>query len=553
MRFSIVTLALGLISLAAARRSGQHVGKKFPELKRNVAPRGASPPVAQLEKRAEHSFLTNATKKYAVNGSAIPDVDWDVGESYAGLMPISNATNSSELYFWFFPSSNPAAKDEILIWLNGGPGCSSLEGFLQENGPFLWQYGTFKPVPNVWSWTNLTNVVWVERESDQSRLRVLYRADFRCLEPVGTGFSQGTVTASSEEDVAAQFLGFFKNFVDTFAMQGYTIFIAGESYAGYYVPYIADAMFNADDKEYYNISSILIYDPSLSYDVVQEQIPTAAFVDYWAPLLDLNASFTEQLHNMSNACGYDSFLEEALTFPPKGILPTPPNVDLSDDSCDTFDAVFYAISEVNPCFDIYQVATTCPLLWDVLGFPGSFDYTPEGATVYFNRTDVQKAINAPIQEWLECSNNYVFTDDGTDNSLPSALSVLPGVIERAERVIIGHGILDMVLIYNGTLVAIQNMTFNGAQGFSNPPADWEDFYVPYHNSFDNQLGDLAGAGNMGHWHTERGLTMVTVQLSGHMIPQYAPSASYRHLEFLLGRIPDLGTVGPFTTMPHGSY
>jgi carboxypeptidase D len=55
-------------------------------------------------------------------------VTFDIGESYAGLMPISNKTNASELYFWFFPSANPAAEKEILIWLNGGPGCSSLEG-----------------------------------------------------------------------------------------------------------------------------------------------------------------------------------------------------------------------------------------------------------------------------------------------------------------------------------------------------------------------------------------------------------------------------------------
>ncbi|KAI1609051.1 carboxypeptidase D [Exophiala viscosa] len=534
MRLSLVALALGLSSLVSAKqRSAQHVGKKHLDEKRNTfAPRSA-PAHAQHEKRAGSQYLTNATAPFAVNGSAIPLVPFDVGESYAGLLPISDAANASELFFWFFPSENPAASNEILIWLNGGPGCSSLEGFLQENGPFLWQYGTFAPVPNVWSWTNLTNMVWVEQ-------------------PVGTGFSQGTVTATSELDVAAQFLGFFKNFVDTFAMQGYTVYIAGESYAGYYVPYIADAMFNASDTEYYNISSIMIYDPSLSYDVVQEQIPTAAFVDYWSNLLDLNETFTAQLHNMSNVCGYDTFLDEALTFPPKGPLPTPPNVDLSDDSCDTFDLTFNAISEVNPCFDIYQVATTCPLLWDVLGFPGSFDYVPDGAFIYFNRTDVQEAIHAPIMEWEECSNGDVFVN-GTDNSPPSALSVLPSVIEQADRVIIGHGILDMVLIYNGTLVAIQNMTFNGGQGFSVPPSEFDDFYVPYHVSYDNQLGDIAGAGNMGHYHTERGLTLVTVQLSGHMIPQYAPSAAYRQLEFLLGRIPSLGTIGPFTTMNGTSY
>lgn len=78
---------------------------------------------------------TDKTSKFAVDGSAIPDVDFDVGESYAGLLPISSAPNASELYFWFYPSENPQAEEEILIWLNGGPGCSSLEGILQENGP----------------------------------------------------------------------------------------------------------------------------------------------------------------------------------------------------------------------------------------------------------------------------------------------------------------------------------------------------------------------------------------------------------------------------------
>ncbi|KAL2404038.1 serine carboxypeptidase [Exophiala dermatitidis] len=535
MRISIaaVGVALGLISLGSARRSPQHVGKKLPEIKRNVPSRAAAVEAEQPRKRAVDTFLTNSTQKYAVNGSAIPEVDFDIGESYAGLMPISNASNASELYFWFFPSSNPAARNEILIWLNGGPGCSSLEGLLQENGPFLWQYGTYKPVPNPWTWVNLTNVVWVEQ-------------------PIGTGFTQGTPTATSETDVAAQFLGFFKNFVDTFAMQGYTVYIAGESYAGFYVPYIADAMFNANDTDYYNISSIMIYDPSLSYDVVQEQIPTAAFVDFWAPSLDLNSSFVEHIHNVSDACGYSGFLNEYLAFPPKGPLPTPPNSDLSDESCLPWQEVFAAASLVNPCFDVYQIETTCPVLWDVLGFPGSFDYVPDGTDIYFNRSDVQQAINAPATQWLECTNGNVFVN-GTDNSPPSALSVLPGVIERADRVIIGHGLLDFILLYNGTLIAVQNMTFNGGQGFSVPPSQWADFYVPYHVEYDNQLGTLAGAGIMGNYHTERGLTVVTVDLSGHMVPQYAPSAAYRQVEFLLGRIPSLGTVGPFTTMPDESY
>ena len=123
---------------------------------------------------------------------------------------------------------------------------------MQENGPFLWQYGTFAPVKNPYTWVNLTNMVWVEQ-------------------PVGTGFSQGVPSATNETDVAAQFLGFFKNFMETFGLQGRTVYIAGESYAGAYVPYIADAMFNANDTEYYNIDSIMIYDPTTSTNAVQEQ------------------------------------------------------------------------------------------------------------------------------------------------------------------------------------------------------------------------------------------------------------------------------------------
>ena len=80
---------------------------------------------------------------------------------------------------------------------NGGPGCSSLEGLLQENGvstvfiesvsrastdqfgfgllglqPFSWSWGQAHPTQNEFSWTNLSSILYLEQ-------------------PVGTGFSQG--------------------------------------------------------------------------------------------------------------------------------------------------------------------------------------------------------------------------------------------------------------------------------------------------------------------------------------------------------------------------
>lgn len=67
-------------------------------------------------------------------------------------------------------------------------------GLLQENGPFLWQPGTYRPYANPYSYVNLTNMVWVDQ-------------------PVGTGFSPAAKGApakiKNEEDVSKDFMGFW--------------------------------------------------------------------------------------------------------------------------------------------------------------------------------------------------------------------------------------------------------------------------------------------------------------------------------------------------------
>ena len=224
MRFSVLLVSACSLVSSAWARDPRHVRAVAERRAANAAPA----PVAASKSKPpappyyHHSTTTSiipsstATAKFKVDGTKIPDVNFDIGESYAGLLPISDERNASELYFWFFPSQNPAAKDEIVIWLNGGPGCSSLEGLLQENGPFQWQYGTFLPVKNTWGWNELSNVVWVEQ-------------------PAGTGFSTAgdTPRATNEDEVAQQFLGFWKKFVDTFGLHGRKVFLTGESYAGF--------------------------------------------------------------------------------------------------------------------------------------------------------------------------------------------------------------------------------------------------------------------------------------------------------------------------------
>jgi carboxypeptidase D len=218
-----------------------------------------------------------------------------------------------------------------------------------------------------------------------------------------------------------------------------------------------------------------------------------------------------------------------------------------------------ALVRVNPCFNIYHLTDFCPYLWDQLEFPSLAGPDNDFNRNYFNRSDVQAQLNVPPTNFYICARGDNLFPDG-DESVPSALGPLPSVIERTNKTIIGHGLLDFLLFANGSLITIQNMTWNGLQGFQTAPSKTQNLYVPYHQSLGTILGlddnavpdvtpqyDTAGAGWQGTWHTERGLTLAIVNLAGHQIPQYVPGASYRQLEFLLGRTENLGVIGDYTT------
>jgi carboxypeptidase D len=124
-----------------------------PVMEKRVADRPFTHP--EIQKRATSFFATNKTEPFSVNGTNFPEVPFDIGESYAGLLPVSDdPAETRKLFFWFFPSTQPETQEEVVIWLNGGPGCSSLSGLLTENGPFTWEAGTLAPVQNPYSWTN---------------------------------------------------------------------------------------------------------------------------------------------------------------------------------------------------------------------------------------------------------------------------------------------------------------------------------------------------------------------------------------------------------------
>jgi carboxypeptidase D len=266
----------------------------------------------------------------------------------------------------------------------------------------------------------------------------------------------------------------------------------------------------------------------------------------------LNDTFMDQMRKRQEECNYASYWDTYFQFPPpSGPFPVLPDPYATDNyTCDMFDNFYLAALEVNPCFNIYHITETCPHPFSQLGIVNTGDYKPPNSQVYFNRTDVQKALHAVVgTNWLQCSEINVFGNGNSSSNAqdasvgPANNGVLQRVIEHTNNTIIGSGDLDILLSTNGTLFAIQNMTWNGAQGLKEYPK--KKLYAPYHPEYNG--GALAGSGHQGSWGQERGLLFYTAQLAGHELPGYTPGVAYRMVEILLGKVKDFGSIEGFTT------
>merc|ERR1719498_1069518 len=112
-----------------------------------------------------------------------------------------NAT-APKYFFWLFESKSAPTTDPLIMWLSGGPGCSSQLALLVENGPCTIKNG--KTVTNAYSWHNKANVMWVDQ-------------------PAGVGFSTGFGT-HNEAGVASNMLTFLQGFFQEFKQYSNTDF-----------------------------------------------------------------------------------------------------------------------------------------------------------------------------------------------------------------------------------------------------------------------------------------------------------------------------------------
>jgi len=165
--------------------------------------------------------------------------------SYSGYLTV-NKTHDSNLFFWFFPAQNADASSPFLVWLQGGPGSSSLFGLFAEQGPILVDKDQ-KLHPRDITWNSKYHLLFIDQ-------------------PVGTGFSftrseDGYVRNEDEvaRDLYAMLTQFFILFDEYSASPFY---VTGESYGGKYVPAIVYKIHveNPQAKKKINLKGMAIGD-----------------------------------------------------------------------------------------------------------------------------------------------------------------------------------------------------------------------------------------------------------------------------------------------------
>jgi vitellogenic carboxypeptidase-like protein len=174
--------------------------------------------------------LLDEAKSQSLVQPALGDI-----ESYAGFLTVNRSTKS-HLYFWYVPrtTAEPAEgkRSPLILWLQGGPGCSSLFGLFEENGPFKVTEDGRELRKREYAWTSEYHLLYVDQ-------------------PVGTGFSytedekNGYISSQVEvgEHLYEALLQFYKTFPE---LKEHDFYIAGESYAGKYVPALAYKIHNAN-------------------------------------------------------------------------------------------------------------------------------------------------------------------------------------------------------------------------------------------------------------------------------------------------------------------
>lgn len=419
------------------------------------------------------------------NQPGLPDIpNFD---TYSGYLDIPNSNGKSLHYILVTSQDNPAT-DPLILWLNGGPGCSSLDGFFYEHGPYVFPDEGTTLLRNQYSWNTNASVVYIEA-------------------PAGVGFSilGNSANNSTDDETTAHdnlvgLLQFFRKFPE---FRDHDFYITGESYAGIYVPTLANNILQYNQYtpyEHIKLKGIAVGNACTDWEydttpAFMTMVWTHALIgyDYYNKLVNDCNNFNEW---NSEACQNDTQEIYENVIPNINIYDIYRDCILHPEAVEDTQAKFKFLKDQNPNLGIIPPC---------VGWQGTYEY--------LRNNTVRAAFNIPtsVQEWKLCTSlNYL------SDYQHGSYYLYPFLIRSGLKILVYSGDVDGAVPLIGTRNWIQNLNLVVNQGYTS-------WYV------DEQVA--------GYYIEYDGLTLVTVKGAGHMVPQWKRPEAWHMIYSFINETP----------------
>ena len=460
--------------------------------------------------------------------TSLPGVEGNLAtKMYSGYLDVSS---EDHVHYVLMESESDPASDPLVLWLNGGPGASSLMGAMTELGPYIIASNTTVSY-NPYAWTQSANVLFLES-------------------PTGVGFSyceamtSGHPCVHNDTSTAALNIGALFGFMDKFPEYFDRDFmIWGESYAGVFIPTLSDLVYENRDLLGLNFLGFAVGDPC-----------TDEKYQHMGDKLHFNLKYAFD-NGFLSARVYNYLAQWCIAIGEDGSgVP-----DTRATGCEAAWRL-YALSTSN---NAGQSVVPSKIPYD--GFINAFvNFGPNDFRInqmleaYMNAPELYEALHVgafPGTTWdlfhkyMRYTKEYYacFHEEGVPPSrLPhfhsSMLPFYQKLAGKLRNIIVYNGDSDPDVQMRGTEAAVDAMGLKMVEGgdwrpwFFQPDAasiqvleDKSPYWGPFlsYRSMDPQLGGYVK-------NFEKNLSFVTVHTAGHLAPRNRPQAVLHILQRGLG-------------------
>jgi len=458
---------------------------------------------------------------------------------FSGLVEV-DPSSGTNLFYYLVESQRDPTSDPLLWWMNGGPGASSLVGLFAESGPMLLNEAN-QIIDNPYAWNRQANMLFVEFGPGvgYSYCGNSSKTDIECPQTR----DDCSPCSASDSTVASQNTIFLKQFLSDVhpELAGRPLFIAGESYAGVYIPTLAQALIDSfHDTSLVNLQGLWVTDPCVDN---KGQFG-------W---LDVGVEFCYQ-KGLISAGTYQTITKG-------GCVSGRTAVGDSIRSVDT--------PACKKAWRLYDIATagigSAVHPPPVPGLPMYIDpldaYGPSGGADipgYLSRPDVREAFHATRSpnkkyhlelgnngylnykmEYAACNNNAKPNDKSMIHVYRSLIAAKSAKLaaRNLQHIIVSSGDIDPVVNLHGTEQAVQQIGLSVLEGGDRRPWFYNDTATSLNTlarkpvQWGPTLRALDAGPQIGgfvtDYNTMKGLSFqfVSMRDSGHMVPQYAPHSA----------------------------